>query len=154
VTGQALVPAAGEDFPVAVAPRAPKPAPIPSTTTTPVPQPTLPPVPIPGVTTPSPTPVPSLGGGSSGGTAHAGPLIPGSSPAAPPIRGAGAITPPTVPGEVEAAQPGGLTEAEPASAVGPAADDPASPWIPIGIGLGVGLIALVLPVVLGRRYAW
>ena len=54
VTGQVLVAAAGEDFPVPVAPRAPKPAPTvspaPAPAPAPAPQPTLPPVPIPGVT--------------------------------------------------------------------------------------------------------
>jgi Prenyltransferase and squalene oxidase repeat len=154
VTGEVLVAASGEDFPVAVAPRAPKP------TATPVPavKPALPPVPIPGVTAPPATPVPPLSGssggsggsgGSNGGSAHAGPLIPESA-AAPPIGGAGAITPPVTPEE----EPGGLVEAAPASAVEPDSDDPASPWIPIGIGLGVGVLALLVPLALGRRYAW
>jgi Prenyltransferase and squalene oxidase repeat len=153
VTGEVLVAAAGEDFPVAVAPRAPTPAPVPTPTVKPE---TLPPVPIPGVTTPPATPVPPLGGGtggsggSGGGSAHAGPLIPGSS-AAPPIGGAGAILPPASPSEEASDE---LVEATPASAVEADPDDPASPWIPIGIGLGVGLIALVVPLGLGRRYAW
>jgi energy-coupling factor transport system substrate-specific component len=161
VTGQALAAVAGQAFPVTVAPRAPKPAPtvspVPAPAPTPAPQPTLPPVPIPGVTSAPATPAPSSnggsGGGSGGGTGHAGPVIPGTT-VAPPIQGAGAITPPTVPGEGEEPGSGGLVEAEPASAVGPEDGGPASPWIPIGIGLGVGLLALVLPVVLGRRYAW
>jgi prenyltransferase beta subunit len=156
VTGQVLVAAAGEDFPVAVAPRAQPP-----TTPTPVspPQPeTLPPVPIPGVSSPPATAVPPLeagsaggGSGSGGGSSHAGPLIPESAAAPPPIGGAGAILPPASPAEEK---PDDLVEATPASAVEPDPDDPASPWIPIGIGLGVGLLAFVLPVVLGRRYAW
>jgi energy-coupling factor transport system substrate-specific component len=154
VTGEVLVAASGEDFPVAVAPRAPKP----QATAAPVPtvEPTLPPVPIPGVTAPPATAAPpssgSSGGsgGSGGGSAHAGPLIPESA-AAPPIGGAGAITPPATPGEEE---PGGLVEAAPASAVEPNPDDPASPWIPIGIGVGVGVLALLVPLALGRRYAW
>ncbi len=97
VTGEVLVAAAGEDFPVAVAPRAPTPTPTP----VPTPKPSLPPVPIPGVSSPSATPVPPLpsgsGGsgssGSGGGSGHAGPLVP-SSPALPPVGGAGAILPP------------------------------------------------------------
>jgi prenyltransferase beta subunit len=149
VTGQVLVAAAGEDFPVAVAPRAPQPA------ATPVPAPeTLPAVPIPGVT-PQATPVPPIGGSGSGGSgsgsAHAGPLIPESAAAPPPVGGAGAILPPASPAE-EA--PDGLVEATPASDVGANPDDPASPWIPIGIGIGVGLLALLVPLGLGRRFAW
>jgi Prenyltransferase and squalene oxidase repeat len=146
VTGEVLVAAAGEDFPVAVAPRAPRRAATPPST--------LPPVPIPGVTTPPAAPVPAIpsgsdgSGGSGGGRGHAGPLIPGTS--VPPVSGSGAITPPSIPSE----EPGGLIGASPASAVEPDPDDPASPWIPIGIGLGVGLIALVAPLALGRRYSW
>jgi energy-coupling factor transport system substrate-specific component len=150
VTGQVLVAAAGEDFPVAPAPKKSQP----TATPVPVPQPkALPPVPIPGVTGPS-TPVPPVGGTSGGGSggggsAHAGPLIPESSAAPPPIGGAGAILPPASPAE-EAP----LVEATPASDVGANPDDPASPWIPIGIGIGVGLLALLVPLGLGRRYAW
>jgi Prenyltransferase and squalene oxidase repeat len=152
VTGQVLVAAAGEDFPVAVAPRAPQP----TETPVPVPKPeTLTPVPIPGVT-PQATPVPPIGGegesgSGGGGSAHAGPLIPESVAAPPPIGGAGAILPPASPAEED---PNDLVEATPASSVGSEPDDPASPWIPIGIGLGVGLLALVVPLGLGRRYAW
>jgi energy-coupling factor transport system substrate-specific component len=155
VTGQVLVAASGEDFPVAVAPRSPIPQPTPVPTV----KPSLPPVPIPGVTSPPATAVPSLpsgvpgsggsGGGNGGGSAHAGPLVPEST--VPPIGGAGAILPPVSPSEE---QPGDLVEAAPASAVEADPDDPASPWIPIGIGLGVGLLALVVPVALGRHYAW
>ena len=162
VTGQALVAAAGQDFPVPVAPRAPKPAPTvspaPAPAPAPAPQPTLPPVPIPGVTSSPATPAPSSNGGSGRRLGRRSqPRRPGDPRhprAAPPIRGAGAITPPTVPGEGEEPRPGGLVEAQPASAVEPEYSGSASPWIPIGIGLGVGLLALVLPVVLGRRYAW
>jgi energy-coupling factor transport system substrate-specific component len=155
VTGQVLVAAAGEAFPVPVAPRAPKPTPTPVPVPAPAPE-TLPAVPIPGVT-PQATPVPPIGGtggggsGSGGGSAHAGPLIPESAAAPPPIGGAGAILPPASPAEEE---PNGLVEATPASDVGANPDDPASPWIPIGIGIGVGLLALLVPVGLGRRYAW
>jgi energy-coupling factor transport system substrate-specific component len=157
VTGEVLVAAAGEDFPVAVAPRAPKPSPSPAAT--PVPTPALPPVPIPGVTSPSGTAVPALpsgggsgggggGGGGGGSSSHAGPLV----PTPPPVAGAGAILPPASPAEEE--PPGGLVEAAPASAVGSDPNDPASPWIPIGIGLGVGALALVVPLALGKRFAW
>jgi energy-coupling factor transport system substrate-specific component len=155
VTGQVLVAAAGEDFPVTVAPRAPKPA----ATPVPVPAPeTLPAVPIPGVT-PQATPVPPIpsggggsgGGGSGAGSAHAGPSIPESAASPPPIGGAGAILPPASPAEEDS---NGLVEATPASDIGANPDDPASPWIPIGIGVGVGLLALLVPLGLGRRFAW
>jgi energy-coupling factor transport system substrate-specific component len=155
VTGQALVAAAGEDFPVAVAPRAPKPAATPVPVPVPAPE-TLPAVPIPGVT-PQATPVPPIGesgsggSGSGGGSGHAGPLIPESAASPPPIGGAGAILPPASPAE-EA--PDALVEATPASDVGANPNDPASPWIPIGIGIGVGLLALLVPLGLGRRFAW
>jgi hypothetical protein len=156
VTGEVLVAAAGEDFPVAVAPRAPTAEPTP----TPTVKPSLPPVPIPGVTGPSATPVPALpsgspgsggsGSGGGGGSAHAGPLVPEST-AVPPIGGAGAILPPASSAEEK---PDSLVKAAPASAVEADPGDPASPWIPIGIGLGVGVIALLVPLVLGRRFAW
>jgi hypothetical protein len=157
VTGEVLVAAAGEDFPVAVAPRAPKPT-TESTATAPAPTPTLPPVPIPGVSSPPATPVPGFGSGSGGSgsgsgggsTGHAGPLVPGAT-APPPVGGAGAILPPA---SSTQNAPEDLVEASPAASVGPDPDDPASPWIPIGIGLGVGLLALVVPLLLGRRYAW
>ena len=160
VTGQALAAAAGEDFPVAVAPRAPKPA----ATPTPVPLPkpeALPPVPIPGVTSPPAVPVPpieSSGSGGSGGRSSGGAAAPapgGSAASPPPVSGAGAILPPGTPPEGPATEePGGLVEATPASVVDADSDDPASPWIPVGIGLGVGLLALLVPFVLGRRFAW
>jgi energy-coupling factor transport system substrate-specific component len=156
VTGQALAAVAGEDFPVAVAPRAPKPpAPAPAPVPLPTPE-ALPPVPIPGVTNPPAAPVPPLessGVGGSGGSG-AGPSTPESAAAGPPpISGAGAITPPGTPPAVPE-EPEGLVEATPASVVDADSDDPASPWIPVGIGVGVGLLALLVPLVLGRRYAW
>ncbi len=156
VTGEVLVAASGDYFPISTVPRAPKPAPAPTTKNV---QPTLPPVPIPGVTGPTTTPVPPIGSGtesssgssgsSGGGSGHAGPLVPETT--LPPVAGAGAITPPSVPSQ-EA--PGGLVEATPASAIGTDPDDPASPWIPIGIGLGVGAVALLAPLLLGRRFSW
>jgi hypothetical protein len=96
------------------------------------------------------------GGGAGAGPGGAGPLVPESA-AKPPVSGAGAMTPPGVsieePEEAEQ-QPGELVEATPASVVETGSEGPASPWIPIGIGLGVGLLALLVPLVLGRRYAW
>ena len=84
-------------------------------------------------------------GSIAGGAGHAGPLV----PAAP-------TTPPTGPATISPEGEGsGLTEAAPAAAI-EAGDEggPGSPWIPIGIGLGVGVIALVAPWLLGKRYAW
>ncbi len=155
VTGEVLVAAAGEAFPVSVAPRAPTPAPTPVPTPTPSVKPTLPPVPIPGVTAPPSSPSTSSGGSGSsgsgsGGSGSAGPLIPGSQ-SLPPVAGSGAISPPTIPSEEK---PEGLVQAAPASAVEPNPNDPASPWIPIGIGVGVGLLALLVPLGLGRRFSW
>ena len=152
VTGQVLVAAAGEDFPVAPAPRKPQPA--------------ATPVPVPAAAKPcrrcrspaSTGPPPRCrrsaaraGAARAGsGSAHAGPLIPESSAAPPPVAGAGAILPPASPAEEAAVW---SKRRRPATS-GADPDDPASPWIPIGIGLGVGLLALLVPLGLGRRYAW
>ncbi len=156
VTGSVLVAAAGEDFPVALAPRAPK------TTPVPVPSPTVAPeefAPVQVPDSPPVTPVtpvtpslPESGGGATGspggvGPTHAGPLVPESG-AIPPATGGVVPTLPEGLGDTT------LTEAAPASVVEPSEDDPASPWIPVGIGVGVGLLALALPLALGRRYAW
>ena len=153
VTGEVLVAASGEDFPVAVAPRAPQPKP--AATPAPAPQPSpATPAPVPGLTVPQGNASPSGGGsgGSGGGSAHAGPLIPESTAGAPPAGGVSPSLPPATgaaPGEA-----GGLVEAAPASSVEPSSEGPASPWIPIGIGVGVGVLALLLPLALGKRFAW
>jgi energy-coupling factor transport system substrate-specific component len=148
VTGQALVPAAGDSFPVSVPARAPK------TTAQAKAAPNVnaapaAPAAVPGVTSPGPGATaapPGSGGsnGSGGSSSHAGPLVPGSSGAPP-----GSVAP-----EPSAGQGSGITGGSPASSVEEGGDDPASPWIPIGIGLGVGALALAVPLLLGRRFSW
>jgi hypothetical protein len=147
VTGQVLVPAAGEDFPVSVPPRAPKPTTQSAPTAEAAPGA---PAAVPGVSSPpsagSAAPPSSSGGGSGGSggsTGHAGPLVPETS-AAPP----GAVAPPT------AAAGSGVTSGSPAASVEEGDNGPSSPWIPIGIGLGVGALALAVPLLLGKRFAW
>jgi energy-coupling factor transport system substrate-specific component len=154
VTGQVLVAAAGKSLPLSAAPREQHSAPPKQTSetqTNPAGSP---------LTVPSPSQLPSTGPGStpsgggtaappgsiSGGSGHAGPLV----PAAP-------TTPPTGPATIapESDAEGGLTEAAPAAAIEDASGSGGgSPWVPIGIGLGVGVIALLAPWLLGKRYAW
>jgi Prenyltransferase and squalene oxidase repeat len=149
VTGEVLVAAAGESLPVSVAPREPQPEPEKSAT-----QPATSPLTVPApsgsqATSPSPA-SPSGSGGvrpgsTAGGAGHAGPLVPEAAPAAPP-------------GEPATTGSGGegssLGEATQAAAVEPADQGGGSPWIPIGIGVAVGAIALVAPWLLGKRFAW
>jgi hypothetical protein len=148
VTGEVLVAASREDFPVSEVSRAPRTT-APSTVSPPSAAPG-PPAVLPEVIAPSPAPAPAPSGGgaasppsSGGGQVPATPLIPESS--APP--------PEFAPGEEPTPQGDGLAEGSPTASL-EEGDDPASPWIPIGIGAGVGLLALVLPVALGKRYAW
>ena len=106
-------------------------------------------MPIPGVeslpSTPSAGPPaeiaspPGSGGVSSGGT---GPLVPEVS-----ATGPGSAVSPIEPEEDPA-----LTEAAPASSVED--DSGVSPWVPIGIALGLTALAVAVPWALGRRYAW
>jgi hypothetical protein len=61
---------------------------------------------------------------------------------------------PTGPATISPEEEGsGLTEPSPAADV-EGADEGGSPWIPIGIGVGVGAIALLAPWLLGKRFAW
>jgi energy-coupling factor transport system substrate-specific component len=154
VTGQAMVAAAGKSLPLPAAPREQHSAPpkqTPETQANPGSSPLTVPTPS-RLPSTGPSPTPSDGGtatppGSiSGGSGHAGPLV----PAAP-------TTPPTGPATIapESDAEGGLTEAAPAAAIEDASGgDGGSPWVPIGIGLGVGAIALLAPWLLGKRYAW
>jgi len=146
VTGQALIAASGRALPLPVPARAPEPAPTvtPTTPTTPAT-----PVPIPGVeslpstSSAGPTELagpPGTGGSSSRG---AGPLVPEVSATGP------ATGVPTIESEGS-----GLTEASPASAIEPGEDSGGSPWVPIGIALGLTALAVAVPWVLGRRFAW
>ncbi|MFI5028692.1 MAG: prenyltransferase/squalene oxidase repeat-containing protein [Solirubrobacterales bacterium] len=154
VTGEVLVAAAGEALPVSVPARKPQPQPAPEESAA---QPSTSPLTIPSPSsapsTGSSAAAPSGGGGGvgpgsiAGGSGHAGPLVPEAAPPASP------------PGETAPGSPDGegsnLTEATQTAAVEPAGEGGSgSPWIPIGIGLGVGAIALLAPWLLGKRYAW
>jgi energy-coupling factor transport system substrate-specific component len=153
VTGEALVAASGKSLPVAAPPREQKAEP----EKTASPAPAESPLTIPGPSSaPSASPAvpaapPGSGGGgaavppgsTAGGAGHAGPLVP-ASPATP-----APAAPATAAPEGE-----GLTEATPTAAIEAGDGDGGSPWIPIGIGLGVGAIALLAPWLLGKRYAW
>jgi energy-coupling factor transport system substrate-specific component len=151
VTGEALVAASGESLPVPPAARKPQPAPAAETAT---PEPAGSPltVPVPGAPSAGPaTAAPPSGssggvgpGSTAGGAGHAGPLVPAAPPGAVPTG------PATISPEEERS---GLTEASPAADV-EGADEGGSPWIPIGIGVGVGAIALLAPWLLGKRFAW
>jgi len=152
VTAQAVAATAGQAFPVKpVSQQAP-------------PTPTLPPTAAPesGSTPsipPSATGTPqdlleSFGGGSSGS-------IPPSSggdgsTAKPPATSPGLGTAPTTPPAPEQGETGAApTASRPAAPPFEAGDNPGpSPWIPIGIGLGTGALALGSVLLLGRRFAW
>jgi energy-coupling factor transport system substrate-specific component len=144
VTGEVLVAASGESLPVPAPARKQAAAP-PSEAKSPESAGSPLTVPIPGAGSAGPaTAAPPGGGGVSpgstgGGAGHAGPLVP--------------ATPPTSPATVSPEGGSGLTEAAPASEVA-GADEGGSPWIPIGIGLGVGAVALLAPWLLGKRFAW
>jgi energy-coupling factor transport system substrate-specific component len=153
VTGQVLPAAAGEAYPLPVAPRSQTP----QAHNVPAPAPTVKSAPAPTAAAPSPSSAgsaapPSQAGGSGGGSgsggggpeSHAGPLVPETS-AAPP----GAV-PPTA----EGVSPSGVATGTPASVTEEEGDGPSSPWIPIGIGLGVGALALAAPLLLGKRFSW
>jgi energy-coupling factor transport system substrate-specific component len=155
VTSQVLIPASGSSLPVPVPPRAPMPKPAPRTTrgAPPATPPTQ--VPIPGVESlpgtgsgPSVPTVPATPPGSSGigesSTGGSGPLVPESSTAIPPATGTPAP---------EGEEGSGLTRATPASSIEEGGSG-TSPWVPIGIGLGITALAVALPLLLGRRYAW
>jgi energy-coupling factor transport system substrate-specific component len=150
VTGQALVPAAGRALPVPVPARAPKPEPAPTTTPS-SPGGTATPAPIPGVESIPSSPsgsgtelaLPPGSAGSGGASSGSGPLVPEVSATGPETG--------LPPAETEGS---GLTEASPASAVEAAEGSGTSPWVPIGIALGLTALAVAVPWALGRRFAW
>ncbi len=154
VSGEVLVAASGQSLPVSVPARQPPPQPASE------PQPSESsgsPLEVPIPSTPpsaSPAPATAPGAGASGGigpgtigggAGHAGPLVP-AAPSAPKPSGPATLSP--------EGQSSGLTEAAPAASIEAGEEGGGSPWIPIGIGLGVGAIALVAPWLLGKRYAW
>jgi energy-coupling factor transport system substrate-specific component len=143
VTGEVLVAAAGEYFPVPVAPRAPQPK-LPNTTTGS--QPSLPSPPSSSAPSPPSSPVPpavggvgplphSPSGGKGSGLRHQGEQAGGGKAFG---GGADASSPPPVASGQPIEGSGG----------GP------SPWAPIGVGLATGAIALGSVVFLGRRFSW
>jgi energy-coupling factor transport system substrate-specific component len=144
VTGEVLVAAAGEYFPVPVPPRAPKPK-QPTTTTG-----FLPSAPAQSGSSSSSSPPASPAGSGQGGvgapserfapSGQAAPKAPASSAPAGGRERRGSDTslpPPTASGQPIEASGGGP-----------------SPWAPIGIGLATGGIALGSVVLLGRRFSW
>jgi hypothetical protein len=149
VTGEALVPVAGDFFPVPVPARAPKPEkqPQPSPTLAPSPSPT------PATHSPSPAQSPSSGsgtgksggsttGGLSGGLGHAGPLVPGGAPV------------PTGPATAEETPVGPEVAPSSSSQSGGDGGSGPSPWVPLGIGLLAATLAVCVPWLLGKRFAW
>jgi hypothetical protein len=151
VTSEVLVPIAGDFFPVPAPARAPKPEEQPKPTPAPV-APSSSPAPgsSPAVTPPAePSPSGAGGGGTggsttgglSGGLGHAGPLVPGG----PPVP-----TAPATEGEspVTAEAPTTSTQSGGGGDPGPA------PWVPAGIGLLVATLAVCVPWLLGKRFAW
>jgi ECF-type transporter family protein/prenyltransferase/squalene oxidase-like repeat protein len=151
VTGQVLAAVAGDAFPISAVPRKAKPAPpnglVPESGST------APPPSLGGGLPPTPeeaplAPVPS-GGGSSGGGQTPAPTSPGANGLpVPPGSGKGA---PSTGEEPESAP------AEPAAPLAAFTADESSgpePWVPLGIGLGTGGLALGGVLFFGRRFAW
>jgi len=150
VTGQALVAAARDSFPISPPPREPAPQSSPSPA---APAPNPAPVPSPPVTgggfsSPAP-PVAGAGGAPSGQA----PRTP-STPPTPPTPGAapGFGIDPLGPGEEPS--DGSAAEAAAVPAVGPEEEEDRSPAAPIGVGLATGIVALGGTVLLGRRFNW
>jgi Prenyltransferase and squalene oxidase repeat len=146
VTGEVLVAAAGEAFPVA----APARSKAPSSSS----KPTSPSAP--GVESGSPAPAtpPESAGGTAGAGANGGAVAPGGIPPEPPQLGGQAPVPGT-PGESGVApesEPGG-GETIPGELTASDSGGPA-PGPPIAIGLAAAALALALPWWLGRRYGW
>jgi hypothetical protein len=143
VTGEVLVAAAGEYFPVPVAPRAPQPK-LPNTTTGS--QPSLPSPPSSPAPSPPSSPVPPAVGGvgplphSPSGRKGSGLRHQGEQAGGRKTFGGGADT----------AQPPPAASEPPVEASGGGP----SPWAPIGVGLATGAIALGSVVLLGRRFSW
>jgi energy-coupling factor transport system substrate-specific component len=151
VTGQVLTAVAGESFPVAPVPRRsqPKPAPkssapsVPSTGSSPVPA-----VPSTGGAAPSAPPAPSESSGQGGAGTPAPPAASGGTATKPPPTGGVPAAPPTEGDEPTTAPP-------PAAPPFEASEDSApEPWVPLGIGLASGGLALGSVLFFGRRFGW
>jgi energy-coupling factor transport system substrate-specific component len=142
VTGQVLVAVAGDALPISAPPREPGPTTVaPSKAAAPPPA---------GGTSPSPgfesVPPPSTGTETGGGGAPTAPPATGAVPG-PPLQGGGAVPEGSEP---ETAEVSPTQESQPVAA----SADPASPWPPIGVGVGATALAIGLPWWLGRRFAW
>jgi energy-coupling factor transport system substrate-specific component len=142
VTGQVLVAVAGDSLPIAPPPRQATP-----TTVSPSKAAPLPPA---GGTSPPPgfeaAPIPS--GVPSTGSTGAPSAPPAASGAVPELPTEGGAVPEG--SEPETAQPSSASESQPVSASG----STPSPWLPIGIGLAATALAIGVPWLLGRRFAW
>jgi len=150
VTGEALVAAAGDTFPVPVAPRSPRPAPKPSANPGSAPS-------NQGSTLTPPTPInPSPSLSSPGALAPGGPsrsrLGPSPGRGSSPAPGGGGLVPnsPTTPPST--ATPPSTTT--PSSASPLQSGGPSSPWPPILIGVATGGLALGSTWWLSRRHGW
>jgi hypothetical protein len=151
VTGEVLVAAAGEALPISPPPREKKVTTVAPSTSVPS---------SPGVGTPSPgapfdevPPVESPAGGvEEGGTG----IPPTATPSVPPATG-GTIP---GPGETGGVVPPVESETAPLESTTPppapitASGGPPSPGVPIGIGALATALAIGIPWLLGRRFAW
>lgn len=148
VTGEVLVATAGDALPIAPPPREKK-------VTTVAPSKTVPPPP--GIGTGAPAPAEPLAQAKPGGVEEgAAGIPPAATPSVPPATG-GAVP---VPGEGGGIVPPPGEEAAPVESTAPppepitASGSAPSPGIPIGIGLAATALAIGIPWLLGRRYAW
>jgi Squalene-hopene cyclase C-terminal domain/Prenyltransferase and squalene oxidase repeat len=142
VTGQVLPAVAGQAFPISPPPREPPPAPIvPKPEEAPAPAP-LPPPAVPSI--PGGVP-PSSSGGGGAGSGVGGTAPPISPPGTVPGLG---VPLPTAP---EGEEPETTTSGKPFEASPPPAP---KPWVPAGVGLGTGGLALGGVIFLGRRFGW
>jgi hypothetical protein len=139
VTGQVLPAVTGKAFPLSPPPREPKPKPAPPPSE-PSPTPAPAPAPIPPITEGLP---PSTGGGGGGSFGGSPPPV-GPSGSSPDLG----IPVPTGP---EGDQPEPTAPAEPFKASAPPAP---KPWVPAGIGVGTGGLALGSVLFFGRRFGW
>jgi energy-coupling factor transport system substrate-specific component len=142
VTAQVLPAVAGKAFPVSPPPRAPKPKPATSEPEETSSGPVVPPSSVAPPSSSSPAPSGGVGTGSEAGPGSTGsqPLAPPAATPGPPIpvtpEGAAPETPPAPPFEAKNAPPA------------------PSPAAPIGVGVGLGGLALGSVLLLGRRFGW
>ena len=148
VTGEVLVATAGDALPIAPPPREKK-------VTTVSPAKTA--QPPPGIGTGAPAPAEPLPEAKPGGVEESATGVPPvATPGVPPATG-GAVP---VPGEVGGIVPPPVEEAAPVESTAPppepitASGSAPSPGMPLGIGAIATALAIGIPWLLGRRYAW